>query len=420
MFRTEAFLSAVNSCPTPGHIIAFAESRLLKKGFVRVFEDALPETRPDKFFVVRGDSTIAIFDIHDTSRGIFMTSHLDFPGISLKPNTQIASRDLDQLAISTSVSTQFSTWYDQELGIAGSVWVRKDGKIIKKLIATQNPVCVIPSNRQIIGNNIETNFRPIIAFASSFDSAQVGQSPALMAVLAKEAECNVDDIIDFEISLIDSRKAELIGAKKDMLAGQGVDALTSTFGGLLSFFEAGECTSGFRVFVGYGGKFKGGKNSSLGTLITAMTQWAGIKPHALSRSMTICLENSNELLPAHPIRLQRPAAGMTPGSGPVLQQCRGRPAVTDVDGEAHIMEIAKEADIKLNRFIDVIPWTAAEKPAMGMTLQLGIPFVILGMTVMSRHSIRSYALLKDFIEFKDLAKKIWQVWNTREPIQDIE
>ena len=419
MQRVDAFISAIEACPTPAHFVQWAESRLLRQGYVRVYEAALPETPPPRFFVIRDETAIVVFDIHDTDRGVFMVADIDSPGITVKPNSQIVSSDLEQLAVVGSAATQQTSWLDHDLNIAGRVWVRKDGKVEKKLVATKSPVCVIPSGPGIRGGSVETGYRPIIAFTSSFDAAQESQSAGLMAVLAKEAECNVDDIVDFEVQLVDSRPTELIGAKQDMLAGHRVDKLTSAFGGLLSLLEAGKCECGFRVFAGFDHSYQGSglPNGSRGPLVERLAEWAGIKAHALSRSVVISLDNVNEQLPNHPNRFgQEPSPGVDLGSGPVLQQYRGRMGVTDVDLETQLMEIAKEADIKVTYFKENAKWVPIYKPGGGISMSLGIPMVVLGIPAASRHAIRSYALLSDFAALKDLAKKVWLQWNSREPI----
>ena len=61
-------------------------------------------------------------------------------------------------------------------------------------------------------------------------------------------------------------------------------------------------------------------------------------------------------------------------------------------------------------------WVPIYKPGGGISMSLGIPMVVLGIPAASRHAIRSYALLSDFAALKDLAKKVWLQWNSREPI----
>ena len=419
MLRAEAFISAIEECPTPAHFVKFAEPRLLRHGYVRVYEDALPETPPPRFFVIRDESAIVIFDIHDTDRGLFMVSDIDSPVITVKPNSQIVSSDLEQLAVVGAAAAQLASWLDHDLNVAGRVWIRKDGKIERKLIATKSPVCVIPSGPAFRGGSTETGYRPIIAFTSSFDAAQESQSAALMAVLAKEAECQVEDIVDFEVQLVDSRPTERIGAKQNMLAGCRVDSLTSAFGGLLSLFEAGKCERGFRVFAGFDRSYRGSgmPTGAHGPLVERLVEWAGIKAHALSKSVVITLDNVNEQLPNFPNRFgPEPVPGVDLGSGPVLQRYQGRWAVTDVDVETQLMEIAKEAGIKVTYFKENAKWMPTYKAGDAISMFLGIPMVILGIPVASRHAIRSYALLSDFAALKDLAKKVWLQWNSREPI----
>jgi aspartyl aminopeptidase len=70
------------------------------------------------------------------------------------------------------------------------------------------------------------------------------QEPALLQILAKELDCSIDDLVDFELSLFDVQKASLGGAFEEFLYSARLDNLASCFiavQGLLDFCNSEEC-----------------------------------------------------------------------------------------------------------------------------------------------------------------------------------
>ena len=55
------------------------------------------------------------------------------------------------------------------------------------------------------------------------------QEPQLLDIIAKEFDCDVKDIVDFELSLFDTQNAALTGASSEFLCGSRIDNLASCF-----------------------------------------------------------------------------------------------------------------------------------------------------------------------------------------------
>ncbi len=126
----KGLMEFLDNSPTSFQAAQQIEQVLLAKGFIR-----LEETEPwklsagKKYFVVRNQSAVVAFIIGRDK--IYKTgfqiagSHLDSPGLRIKPDGARQERNNTKLTVELYGGPIVSTWLDRELAIAGRIMVRK-------------------------------------------------------------------------------------------------------------------------------------------------------------------------------------------------------------------------------------------------------------------------------------------------------
>lgn len=256
--------------PEPFHVVSTVINRLEKCGFTALDESMLWKQgrlikRGGKYYFTRNGSTIVAFTVGEKfipGNGFkVIGAHTDSPNLKLKPRSKKSSSGLIQLNVETYGGGLWHTWFDRDLSIAGRVILRnpnEDGKFENRIMKIDRPVLRIPNlcihlrtpeEREAFKVNKEDHLVPILCDeiekslgkkdnktdeTNDSDSAEpdqwsVEQQPELLELLASELKCNVEDIIDFELSLFDTQKASLNGMRSEFLCSSRVDNLASVF-----------------------------------------------------------------------------------------------------------------------------------------------------------------------------------------------
>ena len=154
------------------------------------------------------------------------------------------------------------TWFDQDLGISGRVFVRNDDgtKIEQKLVKIDRSFVHIPNlaihlqtakEREAFKINKEDHLVPILSTVVekvltvgddvggivdekgvtkvTKDGWREYQEPLLLKVIATELGVDVDNIMNFELNLFDVQQASLGGVHSEYLHSARLDNLASCF-----------------------------------------------------------------------------------------------------------------------------------------------------------------------------------------------
>lgn len=132
------------------------------------------------------------------------------------------------------------TWFDRDLSVAGQVVIRKGNTLTHKLIDVKKPILAIPNlaihletDRTKFEWNNESHLRPILAtLANEKLSPEPGKTEdrsakdprsvvnehheVFLKLIANEAGCTVEEIVDLDLYLYDTQPAvclsQIIGA----------------------------------------------------------------------------------------------------------------------------------------------------------------------------------------------------------------
>lgn len=243
----DEYINFTNRNPTTYHAINYFKKLLRLQGFEELSEREAFKLNPTGglYFITRDDQTLAAFVIGGNwkpERGIGVVgSHADALTAKLKPTSK---KDLVQgyelLGVSPYSGGLSHLWLDRDLGIAGAVYVKKEGKPIERVLVSsgQHPIARIPSLAPHFGSaskppyNLETQMVPVIGFGSAADdlseeekkSVLLDKHPlTLLRYVARLANVKVSELKSLDLELFDVQTASRGGINEDFLFAPRVD-----------------------------------------------------------------------------------------------------------------------------------------------------------------------------------------------------
>ena len=258
------FIDFMNESWTRYHAVARCEQRLKEAGFQRIDErDQWTDViKPGgRYFFDRAGTSLVAFAVgakYKAGNGLIVVgTHTDSPHLRLKPTSKISSQGVLQMGIQTYGGGLWSTWFDRDLSLAGSVIIRgKDGALQRKLLKINRPICRVPmlavhldrGTGTKITINTENHLPAVLATAvkdqvfspqtteeSKNDEKPIGGSPSanhhsvLLNLIADELCCSQTDIVDFDLQLCDTQPSTIGGAHKEFIFSGRLDNLFSVY-----------------------------------------------------------------------------------------------------------------------------------------------------------------------------------------------
>ncbi|KAK3715243.1 hypothetical protein LTR37_007210 [Vermiconidia calcicola] len=270
MKRAEDFVDFLNASPTPFHAVQSAKQRLEKAGFKQIKErDSWSSSlQPGgKYYLTRNASTVVAFAIGSQwkpGNPISMVgAHTDSPCLRIKPVSKRTADGFMQVGVETYGGGLWHTWFDRDLGVAGRAMVKgKDGSMEMRLVRVKKPILRIPNLAVHFGGSVPFEFNkesqlfPITGLVSAElnrtgktaeeskkeateKAAEAGfeplktptqrHHPYLITLIAKEAGCKPDDILDFELVLYDTQPPCIGGLNDEFVFSARLDNLGMTY-----------------------------------------------------------------------------------------------------------------------------------------------------------------------------------------------
>lgn len=238
--------------------------------------DVLPQERDSwngtlqpggKYYLTRNASTIVAFAIGQAwkpGNPVGMVgAHTDSPCLRIKPVSKRSADGFLQVGVETYGGGMWHSWFDRDLGAAGRVMVKsKDGVVEQRLVRINKPICRIPNLAVHFGGyepfefNKENQLFPVLGLVSAelnrqgktaeevkkdetekdkaagfepLKTATQRHHPYLVSLVAKEAECNAEDVVDFELVLYDTQPSCIGGVNDEFIFSARLDNLGMTY-----------------------------------------------------------------------------------------------------------------------------------------------------------------------------------------------
>jgi aspartyl aminopeptidase len=232
----------LNASPSPFHCVETVAGRLRDAGFSEVTDHEPFDVRPGRgAFLRRAGSVYAwLVGAASPAEGGFrlIGAHTDSPNLRLKPNPSSTREGYAMWGVEPYGGALLHTWTDRDLGLAGRVAVRRDGRITTELVKIERPIArtanlAIHLDREVntrgLVLNKQTHLPPIVGLASS---------PTAEALLADLVGAPVKDLLGFDVGLYDVQPATLGGLDGEFIFGARLDNQASCYVALEALLSA--------------------------------------------------------------------------------------------------------------------------------------------------------------------------------------
>jgi len=201
-------------------------------------------------------------------------AHTDSPCLRIKPVSKRQADGYLQVGVEKYGGGLWHTWFDRDLSIAGRVVIRtEDGNFETRLVKVERPILRIPTlaihldRQEKFEFNTETQLYPIAGLVAAelnrqgktedkdvtekLEDAKVEEKefnplkvasdrhhPYIVEIIAEEAGCAADKIVDFEMLLYDTHKSCFGGLNNELIFSARLDNLMMSFCALQGLIQS--------------------------------------------------------------------------------------------------------------------------------------------------------------------------------------
>lgn len=401
---TRRLLDFLDASPSCYHAVDNLTRRLEAEGYERLREVEPWTLRTGgKYYVVRGDSSLAAFRVPGGVPAGFMlaAAHSDSPTYKVREEAEVLSAgNCVRLAVEPYGGMIARSWLDRPLSVAGRLVVRREGGIATQLVNVDRDLLVIPSvaihlDREVnqgTALKANTDLLPLLGCGT--------ERGRFRALLAEAAGVPKEDILSTELFLYPRAAAVLLGAEGEFVASPRLDDLQCVFGCLEGFLAAKEGGSVpvLCVFnneeVGSGTR-QGADSTFLTDVLERISTALGRDWRLMAvNSFLVSADNAHAVHPAHP-ELSDGAERPVLNGGVVLKYNAGQKYTTDAVSGAVFREVCRAADVPVQRYSNRADLPGGSTLGNISSAHLSIPSVDIGLPQLAMHAAYEVAGSRD-------------------------
>ena len=401
---TRRLLDFLDASPSCYHAVDNLARRLEAEGYERLREVEPWTLRTGgKYYVVRGDSSLAAFRVPGGVPAGFMlaAAHSDSPTYKVREEAEVLSAgNCVRLAVEPYGGMIARSWLDRPLSVAGRLVVRREGGIATQLVNVDRDLLVIPSvaihlDREVnqgTALKANTDLLPLLGCGT--------ERGRFRSLLAEAAGVPEEDILSTELFLYPRAAAVLLGAEGEFVASPRLDDLQCVFGCLEGFLAAKEGGSVpvLCVFnneeVGSGTR-QGADSTFLTDVLERISTALGRDWRLMAvNSFLVSADNAHAVHPAHP-ELSDGAERPVLNGGVVLKYNAGQKYTTDAVSGAAFREACRAADVPVQRYSNRADLPGGSTLGNISSAHLSIPSVDIGLPQLAMHAAYEVAGSRD-------------------------
>ncbi len=401
----------IAAASTPFHAVAELSRRLDAGGFRKIPEDGVRDLAAGgRYYLTRNDSSIIAFICGSQSppvEGIRMVgAHTDSPCLMVKPQPEKLRNGCFQLAVHVYGGALLNPWFDRDLSLAGRVSFQcGDGQLRTALIDYRAPLATIPSLAIHLDRdantgrtvNPQTDVLPILF-------QQAGEDPADFRALLKarlleeHPDCNVQEVLDYELSFYDTQGPAVIGLQHEFIASARLDNLLSCFVGLKALLQSDGTASSLLVCNDHEEVGSLSAAGAQGPMLSSLLKRLAGNEHALAelveRSLMISADNAHAI---HPNFADKHDDNHGPlmNRGPVIKVNASQRYASNSETTGFFRMLAAAQQVPVQAFVvrnDMGCGSTIGPITAGIT---GIRTIDIGVPTLGMHSIRETAGAQD-------------------------
>eukprot|EP00116_Pleurobrachia_bachei_P000827 sb/3461089/ len=416
-------LHYINHSPSPYHAVSEAVKVLRKSGYTRLEEHKEWSLKPGgQYFLTRNSSTLIAFALGEKftpGNGCqIIGAHTDSPCLRVKQRSKHESVGYSQVRCECYGGGIWATWFDRDLKLAGKVMVRGEGgSISARLAHIDQPLLHIPTLAIHLDRTVNEAFKfnkeehllPVLGLVEKELDGMPAEkkltgvekqqapfhthhTPKLVALLADNIGCKVDEILGFDLCLADYTPAGFCGLNNEFLMAPRQDNLVNAWAGLraLADFKTTSSTTA-AVLCLYDHEEVGSQSAhGAGTELTNL-----VLRRISENKMEFCVPQSfllsaDQVHAVHPNYVSKHEAGFQPAlnGGVAIKHNSNQRYATTAAGAAMIRELARRNNIPLQEVMVRNDSPCGSTIGPIISANTAIRTVDLGCPQLSMHSIR--------------------------------
>lgn len=396
------FLDFLKKSPTVYHAAEEIVRLLKDAGYTELKEHEEWKIKKGHGYFLARDTLVTAFKTPTKTpkKAILLATHIDSPGLRLKPHPDSTSHGIAQLNTEIYGSPLLHTWLDRDLSIAGKIsYLSKKGEFQSKTIQLDHPVIIpnlafhldrSPPEKGFIVHK-QDHLKPIFSLSTS------------SLEKALENECK-SKILSFDLSLVPMEPPAYLGQNKEMIAGARLDNLTSAYAAVYALCKAKVDATTLPIAFFFDHEeigsisSRGADSVFANELIQRVCFHLGMNSENIHQmkasSLCISADLAHGYHPNFSDKFDMPNAPFL-GKGVVIKFNANQRYATSHQTAASILMLAEKHNIPVQKFASRSDIPAGSTVGSMMAAMTGIPTVDLGISSFAMHSIRETIATED-------------------------
>ncbi len=427
MNRIDRLFDLLQKGTSQFHTILAAKETLIKEGFEELeLKKNWQINRGGKYLLSHHGSTLFAFTIGKSFQAEdgfrIAASHGDFPGFRIKPNAGMEVKGYLQLNTEGYGDAILSSWLDRPLSVAGRVVLKSDDVFKPKVqfIDMEKPVLIIPNlaihfNREMnkgVELRKQVEMLPIYGTASE----ELTKDGFVMAV-AEALGVEKEDILDYELTVYNTDKPEIVGLKDEFVSAPRLDNLTSTQA-IMEGIVNSQRAKGLNMMVVFDHEEIGScsKQGAASTLLSTVLEKIYVSlgmtkadyVNALEDSLFMSVDVSHAYHPNYGAKYDMTNQHVL-NQGFAIKEAAGQSYATDSEAIAIVQQICEKEKIAYRKFVKHSDLAGGGTLGAISSAMLPIRTVDMGVPILSMHSSRETMGVKDYESLVDFMEAYYRL-----------
>lgn len=367
-----------------------------------------------KYYVTKNDSAIFAFingsDAPSQTGFKIIAAHSDSPCFRIKPNAEIRSeKGIVKLNTEVYGGPILYTWFDRPLSVAGRVILKSEDVLqpYTKIIKIDKPILLIPHlaihfNRAVNDGNPLSRQKDMLPVLGIFNDA-IENDNILLNTIANELGVEIKDILDFDLLIYDTQKANLVGIHEEFISSGRLDDLSMVHASLTALLE-GTDESSTRVMAIFDNEETGSgtKQGAASPVLKNILKRINMSHNgneedfirAISKSFMISADNAHAFHPNYAEKFD-PTNHPSIGGGPVIKINANCKYMSDAHSAAIFRSLCEGAGSPYQYFVNHSDVAGGSTLGNILTSQIDIEGVDVGNALWAMHSVRESGSVQD-------------------------
>lgn len=401
-------INFIKESPSPFQAVDSIINILDKKGFKYLKESNAWKIKSGKYYTIRNNTSIIAFDIPTKMEDYHFqvaASHTDSPTFKVKCEAELNSpKEYLKLNIEKYGGAINYTWLDKPLSLAGRVLVKDKNKITAKNLYIDEDILIIPSMPIHFNRNVNAGyeFNVQIDLCPLFSNGELKKGD-FVKMLAKYANVKAQDIVGYDLYLVNRQEGRVWGYKKEFISSPKLDDLQAVYTSLMGFVDSKDNGS-IKVYSAFDNEEVGSatKQGAMSTFLkdTLLRINVALKKNedeyhqAIAKSFMVSFDNAHAVHPNHPEKYDVDNRCYM-NAGIVIKENAAQSYTTDSFSRSIFNDICKAVEVPVQNFANRSDERGGSTLGNISNAQVSLHAVDIGLPELAMHSNYETAGSKD-------------------------